>query len=524
MDSEDADANFLTTYYPENYFSHVIIDECHRSAWGKWSQVLTRNPDGVHIGLTATPRQLEIRESTKEAKADAQLTADNLKYFGEPVYEYEMSQGIEDGYLAACEIQRFDLFHDNKQINERESGITRGDLSGKYITDATTGEVLGQDDARARYDAPDIEDKLLMPERVAAMTQDLFNHLLETGGPGQKAIIFCTRDRHADDAATAMNNLYADWCAKNGKPRLEHYAFKCTASVGGSDYIADLRGGSRHHFIATTVDLLTTGVDVPVVRNIVFFKYVRSAIAFYQMVGRGTRLDLATNKLMFRVYDYTDATRLFGETFITKATGPRKRKEGPEPPPPPERTILVEGFDVKVTDAGRYILTMVDGKATPVTVEEYKERLAAKLVEEAPTLEKFRARWIIPPERKELLGRLPDGGRSPLLVRSLEEMTDFDLYDVLAELGYGLAPKRRTERADAFTYKHAGWLSSLPLKASTTLKALASQFARAGTDGLENPQVFQTPEVVKAGGLSALKTLGKPAEILHETKERIFAA
>jgi type I restriction enzyme, R subunit len=226
-----------------------------------------------------------MSERTRETLADARLTADNLEHFGEPVYEYDMSQGIEDGYLAACEIHRFDLFHDNKQANERESGITRGDLSGKDITDAITGETIGQDELRERYDAPDIEDKILMPERVAAMTQDLFDHLLETGSPAQKTIIFCTRDRHADDVAGAMNNLYADWCAKSGKQRLEPYAFKCTASVSGSDYIADLRGGSRHHFIATTVDLLTTGVDVPVVSGIVFFKYVRSPIAFYQWLG-----------------------------------------------------------------------------------------------------------------------------------------------------------------------------------------------------------------------------------------------
>jgi len=96
------------------------------------------------------------------------------------------------------------------------------------------------------------------------------------------------------------------------KRRLEPYAFKCTASVSGSEYLADLRGAPRSHFIATTVDLLTTGVDVPVVRNIVFFRYVRSPIAFYQMVGRGTRLDAPTNKLMFRVYDYTNATRCSG--------------------------------------------------------------------------------------------------------------------------------------------------------------------------------------------------------------------
>ena len=128
--ADDADANFLTTYYPENYFSHIVIDECHRSAWGKWSQVLTRNPDAVQIGLTATPRQLKITERSREAEADRQLNQDNLRHFGDPVYEYDMSQGIEDGYLAACEVQRFDLFHDNKEANERESGVTREQDAG----------------------------------------------------------------------------------------------------------------------------------------------------------------------------------------------------------------------------------------------------------------------------------------------------------------------------------------------------------------------------------------------------------
>src|SRR3990172_9055043 len=58
IDTEEADANFLTANYPVDFFSHIIIDECHRSAWGKWSQVLERNPNAVQIGLTATPRQL----------------------------------------------------------------------------------------------------------------------------------------------------------------------------------------------------------------------------------------------------------------------------------------------------------------------------------------------------------------------------------------------------------------------------------------------------------------------------------
>ncbi len=321
-----------------------------------------------------------------------------------------------------------------------------------------------------------------------------------------------------------MNNLYADWCTGQNRPRLDPYAFKCTASVGGAQYLADLRGATRSHFIAATVDLLTTGVDVPIVQNIVFFKYVRSPIAFYQMIGRGTRLHPPSGKLMFRVYDFTNATRLFGEEFKSRWQ-PRPRREGPpEPPEPPEPTIQVEGFEVRVTDAGRYIVSEVDGKAMPVTVEEYKERLAARLVAEAPTLEDFRNRWIEPPRRRDLLGRLPDAGRSAVLVQKLEGMDEYDLYDVLAELGYGLAPRTRADRAEAFAYKHQDWLKGLPPAAAATLKAMAAQFAASGTEGLENPHIFDLPDVRRAGGLTALKCLGEPAKILRETKERMFAA
>ncbi len=522
VDSDEADASFLTANYPENWFSHIVIDECHRSAWGKWSQVLTRNPDAVQVGLTATPRQLEVTERTKEAKADERVSADNLRHFGAPVYEYDMSQGIEDGYLAACEIVRRDIFLDRKARAERETGVDRSDLSGKKITDPYTGSPLSESDVSEHYGAPSFEDRLLLPDRVGAMAADLFKHLVATGGPEQKTIVFCARDSHADAVAAAMNNHYADWCREQLRERLESYAFKCTASVGGGDCLPDLRGGARHHFVAATVDLLTTGVDVPCVRNIVFFKYVKSPIAFYQMVGRGTRLDTPSGKLMFRVYDYTDATRLFGQEFRTRVTVRRPSDKPPGPPPPPP--VQVEGFEVRISDAGRYIVTMIDGRAMPVTVEEYKEILAAKLVEEVPTLEAFRERWVKPAARRELLGHLPDAGRSALLVRAIEDMAAYDLYDVLAELGYGLAPRTREDRAEAFAYKHGSWLAGLPVPAAETLKALAAQFKRGGTEGLENPQVFQTPEVVQAGGLAALKELGKPAEVLLETKKRMFAA
>jgi type I restriction enzyme, R subunit len=352
VDSDQADANFLRTHYQVDYFSHIVIDECHRSAWGKWSEVLHRNPNAVQIGLTATPRQLETTEATPEAKADELITADNFRHFGEPVYEYDMAQGIEDGYLAACEILRRDIFLDEKTRNERESIVEPEDLAGKKVLDARTGEEVVAEDS---FGATDFEKSLMLPDRVQAMCRDLFDGLCAAGGPERKTIVFCARDQHADAVASELNNLYADWCAAKGLKRAEPYAFKCTAAVEGSGFIADLRGASRHHFVATTVELLTTGVDVPAVRNIVFFKYVKSPIAFYQMIGRGTRLDPPTGKLMFRVWDYTNATRLFGRDFHTKATVVKRPR--PEPPPTAPRVIRVEGFDVHVTEAGRFIMT-----------------------------------------------------------------------------------------------------------------------------------------------------------------------
>lgn len=523
---EPSPTTFLEQHYPPDYFNFVIIDECHRSGWGDWSTVLTRNANAVQVGLTATPRQLTtaLPATTPGVAADAQITADNLRYFGEPVYEYELGQGIEDGYLAACEIVRRDIFLEGSPFAERETGLDRDDIGALPLWDAITGEQLAAAEAREHYGAQSFEDRLVLPDRVKAMADDLFDRLLATGGPEQKTIIYCARDSHADDVAIALNNRYARWCAQNGRRPADPYAFKCTAAVQGPDPLPELRGAARHHFVATTVELLTTGVDVPAVRNIVFFRYVRSPIAFYQMIGRGTRLDPASGKLMFRVFDYTAATRLFGEAFRTRATTERTEPSEPPSGEPAERRITVQGIDVRVSDAGKAILTTVDGVTVPISLEEYEERLAVGLLARAPSLDAFRAAWILPLERAGLLAALPDGGRSAGVIRSLEGMDEFDLYDVLAELGYGLDPKTRVARADAFDYKHAAWLAGLPPPMSATLRALTRQFARGGTDELEEPGVLQVPAVIAAGGLAALKALGSPAEILHETKSRLFAA
>ena len=118
LDDEEGFASFLSEYYGENAFSVIIIDECHRSAWGKWSEVLKRNPGAIHIGLTATPRQLH--ESKKATAEDQEITANNRKYFGEPVYEYTLIEAQEDGYLAACEVVKRKASIDNTVFTRQE--------------------------------------------------------------------------------------------------------------------------------------------------------------------------------------------------------------------------------------------------------------------------------------------------------------------------------------------------------------------------------------------------------------------
>ncbi len=534
VDTEDGNESFLAEHYPPDHFSHIIIDECHRSAWGKWSKILTMNPSAVQIGLTATPRQLTTTEDSAEAKADAAITADNYAWFGPPVYEYEIGQAMQDGYLAAMDIKL-------ALVDLDARGITLAEIVQKNPTDANTGQPLTPQQIADRYDATAFEKGIILPDRVKAMCRDLFEQMLANVihrapdgrplGPRQKTIIFCATDRHADLVAAEMNNLFAAYTAAKGEERFDPYAFKCTASVGGNDFIPDFRGSARTHFVATTVELLTTGVDVKPVRNVVFFKYVASPIAFYQMLGRGTRIDEPTGKLVFTIYDYTGATRLLGEAFISEPPAPPKPPgpgpeppEPPEPPTPPEPTVWVEGFTPIVNDLGRFVGTMVDGRLGMVTLEDFKRGMAAALVKEAPTLADFRARWVEPPTRRELLDALVSAGYPPQVVRLIDDMTDYDLYDVIAGVGYGLDPKTKADRALDFRYKQNDWLARLPEKTRAAVLAVADQFKHGGTDDLENAYIFQTPEVQAAGGAAALAGTGDARALIRETKERIFAA
>jgi predicted RNase H-like HicB family nuclease len=127
VDTADADANFLTTHYPENYFSPIVIDECHRSAWGKWPQVLTRNAEAVQIGLTATPRKLEVTEDASSQIARRSGSAiievaggGAMKFY---TFEIVIEKEPEDDGYAAYSPTLPGCFSNGKTIEEAKQNI-----------------------------------------------------------------------------------------------------------------------------------------------------------------------------------------------------------------------------------------------------------------------------------------------------------------------------------------------------------------------------------------------------------------
>lgn len=524
-DETDGFASFLTKYYPEDAFSVIIIDECHRSAWGKWSEVLRRNPSAIHIGLTATPRQL--RESKDTPREDAEITANNHEYFGEPVYEYTLIQAQDDGYLAACEIIKRKATIDSRVFTKAEVLVAEP-------TNIKTGHPIKAEDlTKDEYAGKDFDDELFIDMRTPAMCADLFKLLCDNGGPEQKVIIFCTRELHADRVAMQMNNLYAKWCKQTEHEPKEHYAFKCMGGPNnGADMIEPMRGSKERAFIACTVDLLEAGVDIEWLNAVVFFRYLQSAIKFYQMVGRGARIHEETHKYKFWLYDYTGVTNLFGTDFITKPPGPGggggggSGRPGPggggdsdEAPP----VAQIPGQTL-ITAQGRFILSRRDGRDMPIPVDEYRREMIQRVLSEAPNLAEFRQLWIESQRRRNLIDHLLGENFSPELIREIDQMTEYDNYDLFAHHGYRARALKRPDRKVAYLTDNQLWLEGMDVSAATVLRSLGNQFELGGTEALETAALWEVPEIKIAGGLDALRSIGQPFTVIREAKQRLFAA
>lgn len=517
-------ASFLSEFYPDDAFSVIIIDECHRSAWGRWSEVLKRNSNAIQIGLTATPRQL--RESKKNTAEDEEITANNKKYFGEPVYEYTLIQAQEDGYLAACEIVKRKPSIDSRIF-------TREEILAAKPTDIRTGkQITAEDLSRSQYTGKDFDDELFIDMRTPAMCKDLFEQLCQNGGPEQKVIIFCTREIHADRVAMQMNNLYTAWCKQQGTSPKEHYAFKCMGGKNnGSDMIEPMRGSGERAFIACTVDLLEAGVDIERLNAVVFFRYLQSPIKFYQMVGRGTRIHEETDKYKFWLYDYTGVTDLFGTDFITSPPRPGGGNKGggghygdDDDHGGGDVPVVAEltGHPVSIGSDGHFILGSRDGRDARIPVDDYRRGMIQRVLQEAHSLKEFRQLWVETQKRHQLINHLLESNFSPELIREVDQMNDCDLYDVFVHHGYRASALKRQERNWFYVDNNRNWFDSVDPKATTVLLELGHQFEIGGTEALETPALWEVPEISRAGGFGALKPLGKPALVMQEAKMRLF--
>lgn len=174
---------------------------------------------------------------------------------------------------------------------------------------------------RPLYTTPHFEREITLPDRTRAMVRHLAT-LLRRYGAMDKTMVFCVDMEHARLVARLLQDEFGP------ETGLDNYAVPIISEEGeeGRRWLEDLADSDKKApVVATTAELLSTGVDVPPCKNIVFMKTLSSPILFKQIIGRGSRLDPATDKYWFRIIDFTGASHLFGQW---------DRPPGPPPEPP----------------------------------------------------------------------------------------------------------------------------------------------------------------------------------------------
>ncbi|MGB3590999.1 MAG: DEAD/DEAH box helicase family protein [Nonlabens sp.] len=414
--------------YPKDFFDLIIIDECHRGSAnenGSWREILDYFSTAVHLGLTATPKRDD--------------NVDTYNYFGPPIYEYSLKEGINDGFLTPFKIKRLTTSID------------------KYIRDHNDLVVEGQL-VKDLYDINDFNKSIILPQRTELVARTI----LEQIRPLDKTIIFCANQRHALDVRDAIN--------KHKTVNDPEYCVRITSDEGelGKTLLKQFQDNTRDiPTLLTSSKMLTTGVDAKNVRNIVLTAPIGSMVEFKQIVGRGTRL--YENKDYFTVMDFVEATDHFydpewdgpqeGETTtivpgVPTPAGPKIPDDDLEEPPegyPVETAVvlLADGRNIKVTNEDtRY----VDASGKPLTVREFIEKLVGEVPQLFESEQQLRTAWAHPDTREALLVELGEQGfdREQLdQLRNMVASPQTDLFDVLAHLCYRGDLKTRQQRVGA---------------------------------------------------------------------------
>ena len=277
---KDEDGKLFTC----GHFDLIICDEAHRSIYNKYKDIFNYF-DAPLVGLTATPKD-EVEKNTYEI---FELQS------GVPTYAYELSQAVADGYLV-------DYMSVETKLKFIEEGIVYDDLS---------------DEDKAEYEDTFENENGELPDRInsSALNEWVFNEdtirevlnvlmtngiKIDYGNKIGKSIIFAKNHRHAEEILKVFNKEY---------PHLNGYAMVIDNYTNyAQSAIDDFSDPKKLPQIAISVDMLDTGIDVPEVLNLVFFKKVMSKAKFWQMIGRGTRLcpELldGEDKKIFYIFDF----------------------------------------------------------------------------------------------------------------------------------------------------------------------------------------------------------------------------
>ena len=301
--SPDESGKRLFEKFPKDFFDLIIIDECHRSGWGTWREILDYFASAIHLGMTATPKQDENIDTYAYFCAEEPEVAIDPEHpergtWRPPAFQYSLGQGIEDGFLATYKVHRV---------------RTTVDITGLCLEDAIEqgAEVFIPEDVEPKeiYTTPQFEREITLPDRTRAMVKHLAK-LLRRFGHMEKTMVFCVDMEHARFVARLLQEEFGP------ETGLDNYAVPIISEEGeeARRWLEDFADSDKKApVVATTAELLSTGVDVPSCRNIVFMKTISSPILFKQIIGRGSRIDPAADKYWFRIIDFTGATRLFDQ-------------------------------------------------------------------------------------------------------------------------------------------------------------------------------------------------------------------
>ena len=500
-----------------DFFDLIVIDECHRGSASEdsaWREILDYFSSATQIGLTATPKETHEVSSTD--------------YFGDPVYVYSLKEGIEDGFLAPYKVVRVDI-----DVDLQGWRPTKGqtDLNGEVIDDRI-------------YNQKDFDRTMVIDERTELVARTITDYLKRTN-PMDKTIVFCNDIDHAERMRRALVNLNPEQVKKNDK-----YVMKITGDdeIGKAQLDNFINPKKPYPVIATTSELMTTGVDAKTCKLVVLDQNIQSMTKFKQIIGRGTRIDERYGKLWFTILDFKKATELFADErfdgipekvmdttpediadpesdFEEKLEEISEHDEEQvtgvdEPPAPPYqvtdsddvgplpeedekkiRKFHVNGVAVGVI-AQRVQYYDADGK---LVTESFKDYTRKTLLKEYASLDDFTRKWQDADRKEAIIHELEQQG---IIWEVLAEEVgkDLDPFDMLCHVVYGQPPLTRKERAE--NVRKRNYFTKYSEAAQTVLDNLLDKYADAGVQEIESIQVLKLkpfdsmgtlPEIIKTG-------------------------